>query len=295
MRRLILLIAALALAVSAGAGTVVLRGGKHLEVASFTQQGTFLIVHYANGRVESYPLAMVDLEATQSASGAPPPAATPVPTPVGPHSPFLGAQAPVGKASFVLTDEDVKHVIPPEEEEGEGEETEAGSSASGGQVVVANYQKAQQPDGSWQVTVTVANRGDTPVTNVTADIQLLDDKGNQVGSATGSLVSTLEASQQANITARIVTTGNPFQVSSTLRWQAIKTVPATPGAIPKPALPIPAKRVAPTPAPAPAPEGFTVPAGSSPNTLPSNPMAVPPLTEPPIPAQAPPPSPPPSS
>ena len=61
----------------AWAATVVLTGGKRLDVASYSVSGSYVTVQYANGRRESYPLSAVDLAATRAASGqvAAPPAA----------------------------------------------------------------------------------------------------------------------------------------------------------------------------------------------------------------------------
>jgi hypothetical protein len=116
VKRLFMLVLALLVAGEAWAATVVLTGGKRIDVASYTVSGSYVTVQYANGRRESYPLSVVDLPATRDASGAKPSAAA-TPEPSGPHSPFLGARSSTGAGAVVVTDADVKHVEAPEAEE----------------------------------------------------------------------------------------------------------------------------------------------------------------------------------
>ena len=56
VKRLAMLVLALMVAGEAWAATVVLTGGKRLDVASYTVSGSYVTVQYANGRRESYPL-----------------------------------------------------------------------------------------------------------------------------------------------------------------------------------------------------------------------------------------------
>ncbi len=86
MRKVLAILAVFAVAAAVDGATVVLRGGKQVSVASFEQKGNLVMLTYANGRVESYPLAAVDMEGTRAANQtveADPPA-----TPSGPAQSF---------------------------------------------------------------------------------------------------------------------------------------------------------------------------------------------------------------
>jgi hypothetical protein len=123
VKRPLMLVLALMVAGEAWAATVVLTGGKRIDVATYTVSGSYVTVQYANGRRESYPLSAVDLPATRDASGEKLSGAA-ASEPSGPHSPFLCARSATGAGAVVVTDADVKHVEPPEAEE---EKKEAGN------------------------------------------------------------------------------------------------------------------------------------------------------------------------
>jgi hypothetical protein len=284
VKRLLLIVAVLVVAAGADAATVVLKGGKHLDVASVQRQGNYFVVRHASGRLESYPAAAVDVEATRVANEVPAPAATPAPA-LGPHSPFFGAQSIPGKPVIVVTDDDVQHVVAPDEEPSAGAETAARPPAEG-QVVLVDYGKQQIEDGVWEITATVINSGSSPVTGVAADVRLLDAEGKVIGSGTATMAGTLAPTQQGAVTARVAAAVEPIQIGFSFRWQAITPQPAASaadaGAGGEAAAPDAAQQPAAAQAPAP-PPGYTVPPGSSPNTLPTNPMAVPGnLLEPPV-------------
>lgn len=279
MKVLASVVVALAVAGVGQAATVVLKGGKQLEAASYVQQGNYVVVRYADGRAESYPLSAVDIPATRAANAVPD-AAPPPAKPTGPHSPFANAVAPAGETAARVTDEDVQHVARPEEGEGAPEEE---GKVSDGQVVLLGYDKQLVGENQWAVTATIANTGSTSVRNVTANVRLLDEKGNALGTGTASFPGTLEGGKQGMISTSLTASGEPRQIAFEFQWQTIKPAPAPEGT---PAAG--AKEVAP-PAPQPAEEtaDWTVPPGSSPNAMPENPMAVPPLTAPPAVPQAP--------
>jgi hypothetical protein len=274
VRRLAILVAALMVAGAASAATVVLSGGKRLEVTSYTVGGSYVVVHYSNGRVESYPLAVVDLAATRAAAG------TTTAAPTGehagePHSPFFAAKSSAGKSGVVVTDADVKHVetgdegVAPEEEK-----KDEGAQETGTQVTLVSYAKKKVAEGEWDITATVANVGTTAVNGVNAVMRVLDDQGKPVATGSGSFPGRLEPGKQATITAHVALQGEPFQVAVDLSWREIRPNPQ-PAATPGPAAASPgAQRTTPQ-ASATAPTGWTVAAGASPSTLPANVMALP--------------------
>ncbi len=270
----------LALASVSEAATVVLKGGKELEVASYTQRGNYVLVRYADGRAESYPLAAVDLAATRAANQVP--EAVPAPArPTGPHSPFAEAVAPAGEAAMRVSDEDVQHLAPKEEGEEGGEE---GGAAAGGQVVLLGYDKRLVGEDQWAISATISNTGSQPVQNIVANIKFLDEKGALVGSGTASFPGKLEAGQQGMISAAVSAPADARQISFEFQWQTITAAPQPSSTAPPPG----GATIPPTEAqPAEEPADWTVPPGSSPNAMPTNPLAVPPLTTAPIPPQAP--------
>jgi len=271
VRKTAILVVALLVAAEAGAATVVLVGGKRLDVASYTIGGSYVVVEYANGRRESYPLSVVDLGATREAAGAKPtPAAV---QPEGPHSPFLGAKSSGGTGGVVVTDADVQH-LEPTPEGGAGEEAkEAGPDESATQVTLVSYEKKKVGEGEWDIVATLANQGKTPVHGVSAMMRVLDDQGKPVATGSGSVPGTIEPGKQATVTARVSLQGEPFQVAVDLSWQQVRPTvapAASPGAGKPQTSPPPPAKASSLP-----PDGWTVPAGSPPGTLPRNPMAVP--------------------
>ncbi len=271
MKRVTMLLATLVLAVGAQAATVVLAGGKRLDVSGYSVSGSYVTVHYANGRQEWYPLAAVDLAATKAASGqrgAPPAAAADS----GPHSPFLGARASTKPGGLVVTDADVKHI----DTEAAGEEAEKTDQEAplGGQVVLVSYEKKAVGKGEWAITATVANQGKNVVQNVSALVRVLDATGKPVTTGSSSVLGKLDPGKQGTITARVALDTEPPQVAVDLSWQEIKPVPTpvakNPANGPPPK---PQGQASLTSVPA-ADPGWSRPAGSSPNSLPANMMAV---------------------
>lgn len=285
MKKLLLVVATVALALGADAATVVLKGGKRLDVAGFQRQGNYVVVKHLNGRVESYPVVAVDLDATKAANEAPAPATSapaPVAAPVGPHSPFFGAQSHPGKPVVVVTDDDVQHVVPPDEGDATGAAKPAQRGSPEGQVVLVDYSKLKAEDGTWEITATVINSGASPVTGVSADVRLLDAQGAMVGSGTGSMTGTLAPTQQGAVTTRVACPVEPIQIGFSFHWQTVTpqptpTVSAGASAPGSPGAKAPAAK----PPALTQPAGYTVPPGSSPNAMPSDPMAIPSLTTPP--------------
>ena len=284
MKRLLLIVAMLVVAAGADAAKLVLKGGRQLDAASVQRQGNYYVVRYASGRLESYPAAAVEVEATRVANQVPAPPPTPAP-PLGPHSPFFGAQSVPGKPVIVVTDDDVQHIVPPDEEPLPGAESAVRPPAEG-QVVLVDYGKQKIEDGLWEITATVINSGSSPVTGVAADVRLLDAEGQVIGSGTATMEGTLAPTQQGAVTARVAVAVEPIQIGFSFRWQAITPQPAASGADAEAGGDAAASDAAQKPAapqaPAP-PPGYTVPPGSSPNTLPTNPMAIPGnLLDPPV-------------
>jgi hypothetical protein len=189
VKRIVWLAGALLVVADLYGATVVLKGGKRLDVANYTVNGSYVTVEYTGGRRESYPLAAVDLQATRKAGGV----KTEAPgaaKPEGPHSPFLGAKSSGGSGGLVVTDADVKHTETP----GTGDETkkeetkeESGDGTEDSQVVLVGYEKKKVGDKDWEITATVANVGKTSVQNVSATMRILDSKGKPLTVGSGTL------------------------------------------------------------------------------------------------------------
>jgi hypothetical protein len=271
VKRVTMLLVTLVLAVGVQAATVVLTGGKRLDVSAYSVNGSYVTVHYANGREEWYPIAAVDLVATKAASGQKSAAPAGAASDSGPHSPFLGARASTKPGGLVVTDADVKHIDT--EAAGEEAEKESPEAPLGGQVVLVSYEKKLVGKGEWAITATVANQGKNAVQNVSAVVRVLDAKGKPVTTGSSSVLGKLDPGKQGTITARVALDTEPPQVAVDLSWQEIKPV-ATPAAKQVPAgAPKPGGQASMSAAPA-AAAGPPTPASVSPNSLPANMMAV---------------------
>jgi hypothetical protein len=262
------------------AAVVVFQGGRQVQVARYTMDGSYVVLEYQNGRKEMYPVSAIDLKATQAAAAAPtaPPTAA-----AGPHSPFLGARSETGKGGVSITDADVKHIERPTpagaagEKEAEKEGSEEAETASGsGQVVLVGYERRRLGETEWEIKATVTNRGTVPVTGVSASMRVLDGKGMPIATGFGTLPGRLDPGKQGVIIGKVNVESEPTQVAVDLLWQKLTVPTKTPPA---------ASRVMPG-----ATRGLSVPPGSSPNTVPGNPMTVPPTSVAPSAAQAPPPT-----
>jgi hypothetical protein len=282
--RALLAIGLLSVAVLVDAATVVLKGGRKVEVGSFEQRGNLIVLRHADGRVESYPLTAVDLDGTRQANQVTAPAA-PVTTPTGPHSPFFAARSTPGAAATSVTDADVQ-MLAPTAAVGEGEATPTPDVLA--RIVLLSQQYRQRSDGQWDVVATVANQGGAPASAIVATIRLLDAAGQVIGSGSASLAAPLAPQQQGTLNAVLGASATPTQVAFDLQWQSIREVPATPAPAPTaaPARP-PAGSAASAPPPTAPLYGRAV--GSSPNSVPSNPSAVPRAGRYPNPGQVPPP------
>lgn len=264
---------ALALAAFAADGAVVvLKGGKRLEVTSFEQKGSFVVVKRTDGRAESYPLNSVDMNATREANNIPSPA-TAAPSAKEPRSPFRAAVADKGEASAVITDADVSHPAPVEG--GEDSEAEAEKAADpGANVVLITYDRRRLGDGQWELVATVANQGSQPASGVTVEIKFVGPNNEVLGSGSGVYPGNLAPQQQGTVSVKVASPVEPARISADLRWQTIREVPATPAPSPTAgSLPRPSGTGA---AAAPKiPNVFGVSEGASPNTVPANPLAYP--------------------
>ena len=268
--RALLAIVLLSVAVVVNAATVVLKGGKKVEVASFEQRGNLIVLHHADGRIESYPLTAVDLDGTRQANQVAA-TATPAATPSGPHSPFLAARSTPGAGATALTDADVQMLAPTP---GEGEAETSPTPEVLARVVLLGHQHRQRPDGQWDVVATIANQGGTPASSIVANIRFLDAAGQVIGSGSASLAGTLAPQQQGTLNFVLGANATPAQVVCDLQWQSIREVPAP---SPPPQTPVAARPPGGSAAAAPPP---TVPVygravGSSPNSVPSNPNSLP--------------------
>jgi hypothetical protein len=256
------------LAAVVDAATVVLKGGRKVEVASYEQRGNLIVLRHADGRIESYPLTAVDLDGTRQANKETAPA-TPAATPAGPHSPFFAARSTPGAAATAVTDADVNMLAPAL---GEGEAATTPTPDVLAQVVLLGHQHRQRGDGQWDVVATVVNQGGAPATAIVAAIRFLDAAGQVIGSGSATMAGSLAPQQQGTLNAVLSAEGMPVQLAFDLQWQSIREVPApTAQATVAPRPPTGSAAVVPPP---------TMPVygrveGSSPNSVPSNPNAVP--------------------
>lgn len=281
---LIMLVASAALAV-----TVVLKDGRRIQAAAVEQRGNYFIVRYESGRVESYPMAAVDQEAMRKAAGETP-ATAPEPVPTEPKSPFARAVSAGGQSKASLSDEDLPGRIAEEvfADEDEVSAEEEGERAPGARVELLGYDYVRVEDGVWDVTVNVVNRGVQGATGVAAVVRLLGDEGEAFGSGSGRMDAVLGSGEEGRIVARVQAEKEPSQVSVSLQWQVIEpegeiTETRERQGRPTPETPLPTREQEPEA------RFLRRPPGSSPMTLPEDPMALPSPVLQPQPGQVPPP------
>lgn len=284
VKRIAICVGALLAAADLMGATVVLKGGKRVEAASYAISGSYVVVQYAGGRRESYPLSMVDLTATKDANGQKAEAPA-VAEEAGPHSPFFAARS-TGKARGpVVTDADVKHLETPTP--GEAAEKEVPAEARDDvQIVLVGYDRKKIGDKEWEITARVANQGKIAASNVAATIRVLDAGGMPLATGSGSLPGRLEPGKEGTISARLSLDVEPAQIVCELAWQKIIPVPEASPAAGKGT----ATATAPAAArPTPVPPAWSIPKGASPNSPVANPMApAPPGVAPQVPPPPPP-------
>lgn len=287
MRTFLVGLLAMSISSAALAVTVVLKDGRVLEAANTELRGNYLLVRYASGRVESYPMSVVDEEATRRANAVPAPAPTPGPS--GPQSPFASALSSAGGASTSLRDEDLPRRAPPEDPDQEGSSpAEQEPAIPGAQVEVVGYDYVQVEEGVWDIRVTVTNRGRIGATAVQVAVRLLDPEGALLGSGQGRMDATLAPGAEGRIIARVESAEGPSQVALSLQWQTFEPVGAVQERrepVPTPGTPGAAEQAQPQ---APRPGR---PEGTSPMTVPDNPRALPSPVLHARPGQVPPPTP----
>ncbi len=259
---LTLLCAAAALSASE---TVVLQGGKVLELAKpYVLRGSQAVMTLKDGTVVSVAAADIDIAATRAARRTPkavPAAPATATTPVE----AAKAQRDNPKARVTIGDEDVTHTLvgaDSDEAAAEGTPEEQGGDAK---LDVVDFD--QRPSGNAvAVKGTLRNSGKAPASNVALSIAAMDDTGKVVASTMASVsAGTLEAGASATFTASLPMTAKAGTLRFTPRWSS------------------------PAPAPRPDTSGSAAPAGTpaSGGGTPATPSAAPAAAKP---APAPPPA-----
>lgn len=221
VKKLVFALVIVLLAGSVSAATLVLKGGKRLEAESFVQEGNLMRVTLANGRVVSYPMAAVDLTATEEAN--------PIAAPVaevrkeGLQSPFAAAKAAEGQGSMKVTDQDVGRVLPSDEDEGEGskDEKEKAAAEKGASVQVLSFEAKPAEEGQIDLTVVVANQGDAEAGGVTIAATGFDRENQQVGTAAGTVPGKLEPGKQATVPIKMSVSSGPSRFQFRLQYQSL--------------------------------------------------------------------------
>lgn len=284
VKKLIIALVLLLLAGAVTAATLVLKGGKRLDVQGFAQQGNLMVVTLANGKVQSYPLAAIDAAATREAN---PVAAAPAPAkPAGPQSPFAAAKAGQGEGTLVVTDSDVLHAAVSEGGEDAGTAGDKENVDKGpAKVELVSYQKRPVGENEWELGVVIENAGGADAGGVVVTAHATGTDGNSLGSGTGSVAGKLEPGKQATVTIKMPAFGAANAFRFDISYQSIKTVP--PAQAPGAAGAAAQGGEAATPAAQATPRVTRVQAPpntmTAPNQAPMNPNAQAPLTVPPTP------------
>lgn len=233
MRRWLVSLVTVSLAVSSWAAVVVLKGGKKLEVASYEQKGNYVLVTLPDGKRASYPLTAVDLQAT-AAANAQPVAPTPPPKPEPPRSPFAQAVAKPGTPAALVTDADVQKVAPVGEEAVPSEDKAAETTIGEESVAVLGWSERQAGEGKWEITASLVNQGKVPVQNVVVAVRATAE-GKTLGTASTTYPGVVQPGQQFVVPVTVSSPQPPQQVIFSVKWQQIAPAPAeTPAAAPTP-------------------------------------------------------------
>jgi hypothetical protein len=143
------------------------------------------------------------------------------------------------------------------------------------QVVLLGHQHRQRGDGQWDVVATVVNQGGAPATAIVAAIRFLDAGGQVIGSGSATMAGPLAPRQQGTLNAVLSAEGIPVQLAFDLQWQSIREVPAPTPAAQATGAPRPPSGSAAAVPPPPTMPVYGRVEGSSPNSVPSNPNALP--------------------
>lgn len=170
---------------------LVLKDGTRIETRGpWTEETKRVVFTMANGTLSSLPLTEIDLEASHAAT-APQPAAAPQPAP------------PKRKATFVLTDDDVRQYKAPGAEPAvgdEGGEGQASEPASSGGIEIVGWSDSNDPGVDGLLFFgSIRNTGGRPIAGLNLTVHLLDAGGNRRASSQARLNSAaLQAGQTTN-------------------------------------------------------------------------------------------------
>lgn len=179
-RKALVLMGILAAAAPLQADWLVTREGGRVETqGAWKVKGKLVVFTQVDGTLSSLRLTEVDLEASQKATEAAKIQAVQPPPP----------PAPPKKKLAVLTDADFKKATPPSEEA--AAKPAGAPAAPAGPVSVGNWTRSELADGSGvEIRGTLQNATDDMVVNSAVEVQLYNEAGDQVGTASALLTST---------------------------------------------------------------------------------------------------------
>lgn len=215
---------------SAGADTIVLRGGLRFELKGPpVRKGNTLLVTRTDGTLLAVPVSEVDARATAAARSAAPP---PAPAPPAPATLTEAARASrdVPRARVRITDADVSHGETAEAEPPKADGSEAAipkeASAGVGRVEVADYTQVRAGD-SIVLQGTLKNPGTTPAINIRMTVTALDLQGQVLGTGEAGVSNgALDPSATALFTVTIAVGTRPI---GSLRFSPRWLTPAAAG------------------------------------------------------------------
>jgi len=160
------------------------RDGSVVEAATYTVNGSYVMLEMPNGGKVAYDVADIDLDSLRRAEAAiegdqPEPAETPAATLGNSGSLFgVGEDPAASSGGLAITDQHVKHVrgsgIAGPEDEEEPVEDDGGvpeGFEQGGNVLLNNVSVSPLESGEWEVRGEVINRTPEPVLDVRANLE----------------------------------------------------------------------------------------------------------------------------
>jgi hypothetical protein len=273
-----------AFAIVSASETVVLKGGKTLELSKpYVIRGSQALMTLKDGTLISVAAADIDTAATRAARRA-----RPVPAqPTGPLSPAEAAKAQKAhaKARVKIGDDDVGHVLDTGETQPSAADEAAAESEQGARLEVVDFD--QRPSGdTLNVKGTLRNSGKAVAENIALSVSAIDAAGKAVATANAIVAAgSLESGSTASFTAALPTAVKASTLRFTPRWSGAASVAKPEGATAPGAgrpgavatLPAPAKPAPPPPPPPAEPKStykpqpdYAPPAANAPMTAPDD-------------------------
>jgi DNA polymerase III subunit gamma/tau len=215
-----------------GTETVVLKGGKTLELSKpYIVRGTQALMTLKDGTLISVSIADIDRAATQGARRRPAADGNAAPLALSPAE-AAKAQKAHPKAKLKIDDSDVAHGDSGPAPEDASPEAAEGAEGGDAKVEVVDFD--QRPSGNTlAIKGTLRNSGKAPAQNVALSVSAIDGTGKAVASTNATVAAgSLEPGSSATFTASLPTAARASTLRFVPRWSSPAVLPRAEGALP---------------------------------------------------------------